>query len=112
MVLAIDRLARRQASEHALGTISPCGLRLLVLAVAMVEKLASQGSFSIEFFSFLFYWVCGGFGMMSALSGLCSIDILRKPTQAYISIQESENMDSSFSFLKYFFNFEKSPFQV
>jgi hypothetical protein len=54
MVLAIDQLARRQASEHALGTISPCGLRLLVLAVAMVEKLASQGSFSIEFFSFLF----------------------------------------------------------
>jgi len=50
--------------------------------------------------------------MMGALSGLCSIDILRKPTQAYISIQESENMDSSFSFLKYFFNFEKSPFQV
>jgi hypothetical protein len=110
MVLAIDQLARRQASEHALGTISPCGLRLLVLAVAMVEKLASQGSFSIEFFSFLFY--CGGFGMMGALSGLCSIDILRKPTQAYISIQESENMDSPFSFLKYFFNFEKSPFQV
>lgn len=53
-----------------------------------------------------------GFGMMGALSGLCSIDILRKPTQAYISIQESENMDSPFSFLKYFFNFEKSPFQV
>jgi hypothetical protein len=50
--------------------------------------------------------------MMGALSGLCSIDILRKPTQAYISIQESENMDSPFSFLKYFFNFEKSPFQV
>jgi hypothetical protein len=56
--------------------------------------------------------VSGGFGMMGALSGLCSIDILRKPTQAYISIQESENMDSPFSFLKYFFNFEKSPFQV